>query len=666
MANDITALITRLLVCATAGEAKPIVDKLVWRLCEITDLDLHPELFRDEHATITAQGKAVSPTTAAQCAEDVQRTRVFMQGVYAAIQQKQQQKNSQTIDVLYAGTGPFGLLLIPLLPLLDATQVRVTVLDIHAESLTKLQRVIDYLEVGNFIIRCEEADACVWQTDQQFDLIISETMRQGLIQEPQVSIFSHLQQFLKDDGWLIPEIIRLELWLSYGGVSAVSESKNPDLYLGRVFQLDKPAATQLGNGDTSCVHGNLWVPEYAAILQDLKLTTFIQVFGDYQLHENQSQLTLPLYERNARVLPNSLLRFRYEFGTYPQCVFAYEKLPELAEFALPDSLEKNVQGLYHLKRFWHKIQLQKQAGSSAKAQQQLAQVPAGEWLLDRILLDQLGAGLEPALQQMYFASELADMERWLAGVNSGEISDAQVQHANLAIVNFLDDNRRARDARVVQPLSDQQLSDWDEHGYLIIPGVLSADESAAARTVIWEFLQMREDDPASWYQSSSQMKKIMVQLFTHPALEVARQSEYIRTIFQQLWQRDDLVMVTDRVGFNPPETNQWQFPGPGIHWDVELTAPIPFGTQALIYLTDVAENQGAFCCVPGFHKKIDKWLAEQPGGVDLQQQDWSQWPVKPIAAKAGDLIIWHQALPHGSSPNRANFPRMVQYLNMYR
>ncbi|HEY0891450.1 MAG TPA: phytanoyl-CoA dioxygenase family protein, partial [Cellvibrio sp.] len=216
------------------------------------------------------------------------------------------------------------------------------------------------------------------------------------------------------------------------------------------------------------------------------------------------------------------------------------------------------------------------------------------------------------------------------------------------------------------PLNDQQLAHWDEHGYLIVPGVLSVSESAAARAALWEFLQMRADDPVSWYQSTAQMQKIMVQLFAHPALEVARTSDYIRRIFQQLWQRDDLVMTTDRVSFNPPETPHWQFPGPGIHWDVELTAPIPFGTQALIYLTDVAEDQGAFCCVPGFHKKIDKWLAEQPQGVDLQQQDWTLWPVKPIAANAGDLIIWHQALPHGSSPNRADFPRMVQYLNMYR
>ena len=666
MSNNIRELVSQLLVCTTAGEAKPVVDKLVRELCAITGLELHPALFLDEHATITAQGKAVSPTTAAQCAEDVERTRIFMQGVYAAIQQKLQQKNRRPIHILYAGTGPFGLLLVPLLPLLDAAQIRVTLLDIHAESLEKLQQLIDVLDVNNFIQQAELADATTWQTTQRFDLIISETMRQGLIQEPQVSIFSHLQQFLCVDGWLLPEIIRLDLWLSTGHSYSASQDHSRELLLGTVFQLDKSTAMQLGNGDNSHMQAHLMVPDYPAALTDLKLTTFIQVFGAYQLHENQSQLTLPLYERNARVLPNSRLQSQYELGTYPRCVFTYSQLPEFAERPLPESLEKSAQGLYHLPRLWHKIQLRKQANVSAKAQQELARIRDSEWLLDRILLDQIGAGLEPGLQQLYFANSLCDVESWLASVNEGGLTNERIEHTNRALVQCIENDKNTLDAEAMQPLSAQQLAHWDEYGYLIIPGVLSVAESAAARAAIWEFLGMREDDPGSWYQPSAQMKKIMVQLFTHPALEVARTSDYIRSIFQQLWQRDDLTVSTDRVGFNPPETGQWKFPGPGIHWDVELTAPIPFGTQGLIYLTDVAEDQGAFSCVPGFHKVVDAWLDAQPRGIDLQQQDWSQWPVKPIAASAGDLIIWHQALPHGSSPNRADFPRMVQYLNMYR
>jgi ectoine hydroxylase-related dioxygenase (phytanoyl-CoA dioxygenase family) len=32
---------------------------------------------------------------------------------------------------------------------------------------------------------------------------------------------------------------------------------------------------------------------------------------------------------------------------------------------------------------------------------------------------------------------------------------------------------------------------------------------------------------------------------------------------------------------------------------------------------------------------------------------------------AGDLIIWKDALPHGSRPNRGRAPRVVQYIRMY-
>src|ERR1700722_17616810 len=38
---------------------------------------------------------------------------------------------------------------------------------------------------------------------------------------------------------------------------------------------------------------------------------------------------------------------------------------------------------------------------------------------------------------------------------------------------------------------------------------------------------------------------------------------------------------------------------------------------------------------------------------------------KAFAQGAGDLVIWHQALPHSASPNRGTRPRMVQYVNMF-
>ncbi len=38
---------------------------------------------------------------------------------------------------------------------------------------------------------------------------------------------------------------------------------------------------------------------------------------------------------------------------------------------------------------------------------------------------------------------------------------------------------------------------------------------------------------------------------------------------------------------------------------------------------------------------------------------------KPLAAEAGDFIIWHHALPHGSLSNTNVNSRIVQYIKLY-
>jgi ectoine hydroxylase-related dioxygenase (phytanoyl-CoA dioxygenase family) len=155
----------------------------------------------------------------------------------------------------------------------------------------------------------------------------------------------------------------------------------------------------------------------------------------------------------------------------------------------------------------------------------------------------------------------------------------------------------------------------------------------------------------------------MVQLFQHSLLDKNRNSPKIRKAYEQLWQRTDLWVNTDRVGFNPPETELYRFPGPHLHWDASIKQPMPFGTQGILYLADTAANQGAFTLVPGFQNRIADWLNGLPEGANPRQQDMHALGAIPIAANAGDFILWHQALPHGSSPNTSALPRFVQYIN---
>ena len=79
---------------------------------------------------------------------------------------------------------------------------------------------------------------------------------------------------------------------------------------------------------------------------------------------------------------------------------------------------------------------------------------------------------------------------------------------------------------------------------------------------------------------------------------------------------------------------------------------------------DSAANQGGFQCVPGFHSFFDEWVKTQPKDRNSRQPDLNGLEVKSIPGKAGDLLIWHRLLAHGSGHNRSDKPRMAQYITM--
>ena len=660
----LTQFANALLLSTSAGESKRLIDPMLKQLCQIAAVELHPESFLDTEASHTPFGKAVSLTTAAQCAEDPERGRVFIQGIYQAIQDRLKAHPGQIVNILYAGTGPFAWLLLPLLPLFSASQIQVTLLDIHQASLDKVTKLIEHFDLADRVVESVCADATLWQpnTVVKFDVILSETMKHLLQQEPQVQIFTHLQAYLADDGVLIPQNIELDAWLECRTVQDFVETH----YLGPLFALNLQTARLLASGDRSFLAGTLLLPDFSPSAVTLKFTTSIQVYGNSTLNEYQSQLTQPRYRREHWLKPLSCLAFRYEQGTYPDFVFdVIEQKPVLVS-----SDDLSCLGIYHLQRLWQKIQLRKRGVPFTEL--------ANEWHLDKTLLDLCGIGLEPGLRALYqndhqsafvayiqqiaklTAADIAGINQQLGAIFHGltpSVTVPEVEDFNSAEVE---------DSNPAAVLSESQLNFWQSEGYLVIPQVLTAEQCAATRDFIWQQLGANEQDPTTWYQPHEFMQKIMLQLFRHPQLDANRQVPKIRQVFEQLWQRTDLVMTTDRVSFNPPETPTWHFPGPDMHWDMPLQLPVKFATQGLIYLTDTSAEQGAFCCVPGFHLKIEEWLLEQnKPDIELQQQDWHRWQVKPIAAKAGDLIIWHHALPHGASPNRGTLPRMVQYINFY-
>jgi hypothetical protein len=322
---------------------------------------------------------------------------------------------------------------------------------------------------------------------------------------------------------------------------------------------------------------------------------------------------------------------------------------------LPAATDTGLLGVHQLKRAWARQRARRQGRFDADRR---------DFNLDHMVFDALGIGLEQTIQHLGDADpSFEEFERWIIATTGG-VSERQIARINAAIAgtDYPEDIKEWLAAvEAAEPvLSADDLAFWDEHGYVVLHDAVPADTRETATQAILDHLGARLDDPESWYQRRS----IMVQYFQHPAFAANRRSPRIHKAFAQLWGTADLWVSTDRVGFNPPERNGWSFPGPYLHWDASLQQPMPFSVHGILYLIDNEADQGAFTVVPGFHRRIGDWLAQLPAGADPRRQDLYALGPKPIAGRAGDLVIWHDALPHGASPNRGRMPRIVQYIRM--
>ena len=112
-----------------------------------------------------------------------------------------------------------------------------------------------------------------------------------------------------------------------------------------------------------------------------------------------------------------------------------------------------------------------------------------------------------------------------------------------------------------------------------------------------------------------------------------------------------------------------------LHWDCDMrlwslaeakaARPIAGGVQGVLYLVDTPAENGAFVCLPGFHKKLDSWLDTLPEGTaSLPAAMNDEFRGSPdalrVGASCGDLVIWNTLLPHGLAVNRGNKPRVAQ------
>lgn len=211
-------------------------------------------------------------------------------------------------------------------------------------------------------------------------------------------------------------------------------------------------------------------------------------------------------------------------------------------------------------------------------------------------------------------------------------------------------------------LSEADLAFWKKNGYVVVREAVHLDACAAARQAIWDYLGASSEHSESWYGDFEGSRGLMLRFCDDPALDAIRNSPRIRKAYAQLYGHTKIFKTIDKTSFNPPDLNGHTFRGSQLHWDVSLHLPIADEFQGLLYLNATGDKDGAFHCVPEFHRGIDAWLKDVPEDLDPRGFALEHLEPVPVAGHAGDFVIWHQALPHCATPNYGKHPRMVFYM----
>ena len=185
-----------------------------------------------------------------------------------------------TLEVVYAGTGPFAPLAIPLMPM---PGVHWTLIDIHDAATSSVRRLLDRLGIDATVV---QADATTYQHPVPIHIAITETMQRALRKEPFVAVTRNLRRQLAPRALLVPERVAVDFAL----LDPIAEQTrwNGDAVASRHERLATAVEITAAREMTEPI--DVMMPRDG---QWPALLTRIDVFGDHRLDDYESGLTMP-------------------------------------------------------------------------------------------------------------------------------------------------------------------------------------------------------------------------------------------------------------------------------------------------------------------------------------------------------------------------------------
>lgn len=275
-------------------------------------------------------GKAIGTVWAAMCVREMMRTKKFIFGIYNAIKYLQKNFPYNSIHIVYAGTGPFAALVIPLTSVFSSKEVQFTLLEINTDTIQILKNTIRAFQVEDYVNEIVQCDAAEYKAniDKPIHMVISETMQNALQKEPQVSIARNLVPQIQEGGIFIPQNISVEVALidskrDRERMMGVEGAEHDYYYsLGKIFELNKNTAIDdeyLSRKVDVIISKNI-----EARYSKLCLLTDIQVFRETKLTNYQCSLTIPKRIMNIDLVNSPVKKIKFQYIINEKPGFAWE------------------------------------------------------------------------------------------------------------------------------------------------------------------------------------------------------------------------------------------------------------------------------------------------------------------------------------------------------
>jgi len=277
-------------------------------------------------------GVGISPCDAMRCFQGTSRTAKYLKAVYQQVKLLIKQYPDRPVELVYAGCGPWGSLITPLLVMFKPQQLQVTFIDIHTASLNSLKKMVKNLRCETLVSEYVNLDATQYQHTREIDLIVTETLYNGLHSEGIVSIIRHLARQLSVKGEVIPKRIVIDANLidmkselkllncfdhALGQVPTKKQLRENRVFLGRMFELSKDALAVI---DAQQVNGKpldnlpcnaFHIPDFDHD-QHFVLSTCLYLTDDIVLEEYQNGITYPLCIPLSRQYIGKQVSFEYQ------------------------------------------------------------------------------------------------------------------------------------------------------------------------------------------------------------------------------------------------------------------------------------------------------------------------------------------------------------------